>query len=108
MYDKIEWFTTDCKNRSHDICYLILNLVTAYQKETLKDVAIKMCDLYREKKSSSPNTQIDRDKDYNGYHWNDEIFHWHYVGYLEDIELEPYTPNNLLKGLRCILCKIKF
>ena len=103
IYDKYEWYTTKCNNRSHDVCTLIVNLVTSYDKQELRAVAAQICKQYKDKVKDSPYQEYDMNIDYSGQQWKDRIFHWHYIGYLEEVELEPYVPKNMLS-----IWKLKF
>lgn len=96
IYDKYEWYTTKCNNRSHDVCTLIVNLVTSYDKKELRAVATRICKQYKDIVVNSPYKDFDENRDYSGQQWKDRIFHWHYIGYLEEVELEPYVPKNML------------
>lgn len=89
------YFYTKCTNKSHDACCLILDL--AINRYKLHNIAKSICDAYKKKVTKSPRPQYDLNIDYNGYHWNDIIFHWHYATALEDVELEEYVPENILE-----------
>lgn len=99
LYDRLLSWTTTCKNRSHDVCYLILNLVTSYNKVTLRKLAIDICKKYKTVIKQSPDPKMDKDRLYENYHWKDNIFHWHYCYLLEDVEIELYRPKTLLRRL---------
>tara|TARA_B110000008_G_C16974712_1_gene565350 strand:- start:1446 stop:2456 length:1011 start_codon:yes stop_codon:yes gene_type:complete len=89
------YFYTNCTNKSHDVCCLILDL--AVNRNKLKTIAKSICDAYKENVTESPRPKYDKDSQYDGYHWNDIIFHWHYAAALEDVELEEYVPEKILK-----------
>jgi serine/threonine protein kinase len=86
------FYKTVCTNKSHDICTLVVSLAPY-----IKGMAKNICKAYRNLVKKSPNPYYDLDSGYNGHHWNDEIFHFHYIMALEDVELEDFTPEALLK-----------
>jgi len=89
------YFYTNCTNKSHDVCCLILDL--AENRYKLHTIAKSICDAYKKKVTKSPRSDFDKDKQYDTHHWNDIIFHWHYLTALEDVELEEYVPEKILK-----------
>lgn len=99
-------FVTNCTNKSHDVCCLILNLVSVYNKKRLEKTAEEICNAYKEKVSQSPSKMYDENSDLNGYHWKDKIFHWYYATLLEDIELKEYIPEKLIKER--LVCRLRF
>ena len=77
-----------CLNRSHDVCMIILDLCYTSEKTRFKHISKKICDDY--KKQRWTNTLSDWDRTPWGY--DKEIFHFHYVYSMYDIQLK-YTPS---------------
>jgi predicted Ser/Thr protein kinase len=97
-------FYTNCTNKSHDVCCLLLDL--AENRHKLHSIAISICDAYKEKVKNSPRPEYDNDSQYNGHHWTDKRFHWHYAAALVDVELEEYVPEKLLN--KKLVCRLRF
>jgi len=77
-----------CLNRSHDVCMIILDLCYSSKKTRFKNISKQICDDY--KKQRRTNTMSDWDGTPWGY--DKEIFHFHYVYSMYDIQLK-YTPS---------------
>ena len=101
-------FTTGCTNKSHDVCCLIVNLATYWNKKKLQPIAKKICDAYKKEVTESPSKEFDKNKTFyfKGHHWKDDIFHWFYVTLLEGIQLDKYVPEKLLRNK--IVCRLRF
>lgn len=101
------YFYTNCTNKSHDVCCLLLDLAVERVNEYhLQRLAKEICDSYKEK-VKNPRPGFDNNLRYKGHHWNDIIFHWHYAVVLEEVELAKYIPKTFLGnhleffGLKC-------
>lgn len=77
-----------CLNKSHDVCLLILSLCFMSNGTRFKHISKQICDDY--KKQRRTNTMPEWDRTQWGY--NKEIFHFHYVYSMYDIQLK-YTPS---------------
>jgi len=97
LYDTTAWWSTDCTNKSHDICTLIVSFANAVPtNERINNMAISICKEYRKLVDNSPSMDIDRDEEYRGMKWTDKIFHFHYIMDLEEVQLDNFTPEALL------------
>ena len=95
LYVKDTFFETVCTNKSHDICTLVVSL--ARYIISVKGMAKNICKAYRNLVKKSRTPYYDLDPGYNGHHWNDEIFHFHYIMALEEVELKNFTPEGITK-----------
>jgi tRNA A-37 threonylcarbamoyl transferase component Bud32 len=89
------FYKTVCTNKSHDICTLVVSL--APYIISVKGMAKNICNAYRNLVKKSRNPDYDLDSGFSEHHWKDEIFHFHYIMALEDVELKDFTPEALLK-----------
>jgi len=96
-----------CRNRSHDICTLLLALYRQNKKfrAIFAPLCLDICNAYRNEILKMPNAQnfIEEIKDSLSYKEPviDEpgVFHFWYTYELYSIELEAYTPENIYKIL---------
>lgn len=100
------FYKTVCTNKSHDICTLVVDL--APSTRSVKGMATRICKAYKNLVKKSPDPRMDRDPGYKGHYWNDEIFHFHYIMALEDVELKNFTPEALLKTPLQFYLNLKF
>lgn len=77
-----------CLNKSHDVCLLILSLCYVSNGTRFKYIAKQICSDY--KKQRKANILLDWDGTSWGY--NRDVFHFHYVYSMYDIQLK-YTPS---------------
>jgi serine/threonine protein kinase len=77
-----------CLNRSHDVCMLILSLCYSSGGKRFKHISKQICADYREKRKVNNLSDWDR----TVYAYDKEIFHFHYVYSMYDIQLK-YTPS---------------
>lgn len=77
-----------CLNRSHDVCLLILALCYTSRGTRFRNISKQICDDYKEKRKTN------KEKDIDGTKWgyDRDVFHFHYVYNMYDIQLK-YTPS---------------
>jgi serine/threonine protein kinase len=95
-----------CLNRSHDVCMLILALCYTSGCTRFKHISKQICADYREKRKV--NNFSDWDK--TPWSYDKEIFHFHYVYSMYDIQLK-YTPSFMFgtpSRFDLMLQKLKF
>ena len=97
-------FATNCTNKSHDVCCLIVNLAGLTNTGSLQKTAKEICDAYKKVVTESPSVEHDNDTSLKQHHWKDDIFHWWYVTLLEDIQLKDYEPETFLKNHMKRIC----
>ena len=111
-----------CKNRSHDLCTLLLSLYwqventntdrrwflepicadicAGYYKKLNREKIKEMKKRFDDKIKSTPMLVINKRKG--------NIFHYYYTYLMYDIELEDFIPSNVVKRLEASVKKIKF
>lgn len=77
-----------CLNKSHDVCLLILSLCYVSNGRRFKYIAKQICSDYKKQR------KVNRLSDWDGTSWgyNRDVFHFHYVYSMYDIQLK-YTPS---------------